>query len=263
MCLAATGGDSSGGQLLYTTDTQHGQQWCIGQPNGDNAQGGWGVTACNISALHEGKSALPVGTKIANYMFEFISARTPGQYSISMPLRRDGKGNVHPSKLGYGNGFGATGPLPHTQWIASSNSASTSRFYFNLTAAGNGGVTGVSGGGSQVMSVDTTGFIDDDNTGTVVRGGEFCLELNHGSALETWAGPLSGWEYAVALFNRSPSADTISVEFSELPRWAEAGKPTAYAIHDVWSDKDIGVVSDRYSAEVPGHGVALLVLTPQ
>ncbi len=67
-----------------------------------------------------------------------------------------------------------------------------------------------------IKATDQNGIIDDDNAGTVKKGGEFCLELSSGSSLEVWAGAISTGT-AVALFNRSPSKDTIAFSLDDLP----------------------------------------------
>ena len=66
-----------------------------------------------------------------------------------------------------------------------------------------------------------------------------------------------GNRYAVALLNRSPSPDTVSV------RAADFGlDPTqTFTVRDVWAGADRGTFTGSYATLVPGQGVALLVLT--
>ena len=80
-----------------------------------------------------------------------------------------------------------------------------------------------------------------------------------GGVLETWAGPLAGGRWAVALWNRSPNADAVEVRFADLGA-ADAGD--RFAVRDVWAAADRGVFADAYAATVDAFGVALLVLTP-
>jgi alpha-galactosidase len=76
--------------------------------------------------------------------------------------------------------------------------------------------------------------------------------------LEVWAGPLTNGRIAVAMFNRSPSTDSITAT------WAAIGaKPGAsYDVLDIWASKDMGTFAGGYSAQVASHGTAFLILTP-
>jgi alpha-galactosidase len=71
---------------------------------------------------------------------------------------------------------------------------------------------------------------------------------------EVWAKPLSGANtYAVALLNRSEAPVDITV------MWSDIGLPAGPAtVHDLWDRADRGVFTDRYTANVPPHGVALV-----
>ncbi len=65
-----------------------------------------------------------------------------------------------------------------------------------------------------------------------------------GGTLEVWAGPLQGGAWAVSLFNRSPSADTITVT------WANLGVPASAS----FAVKCVALSSAR-----PCVGVAVLL----
>jgi alpha-galactosidase len=71
---------------------------------------------------------------------------------------------------------------------------------------------------------------------------------------EIWSKKLSGAHtIAVALFNRSDAAVDMTVT------WSELGLPSgAAAVRDLWDRTDRGVFSDRYTADVPPHGVVLI-----
>jgi hypothetical protein len=142
---------------------------------------------------------------------------------------------------------GASGPLPHTRWVASGSPQWTADL---------GALQAPAGGALQYASLDTV--IDDDFLGRVTVGGRFCLDLAPGGALETWAGPLAGGRWAVALWNRSPGADPITIRFADL------GAPPGarFAVRDVWAAADRGVLTDAYTAQVEPLATALLVLTP-
>jgi len=72
---------------------------------------------------------------------------------------------------------------------------------------------------------------------------------------QVWAKKLSGTNaYAVALFNRSGSATTITV------KWSDVGLPAGSAtVRDLYAQKDLGPSTDSYtSASIPSHGIVML-----
>ncbi|MGI4826717.1 MAG: glycoside hydrolase family 27 protein [Janthinobacterium lividum] len=77
--------------------------------------------------------------------------------------------------------------------------------------------------------------------------------------LEVWSRELANGDRAVVLLNRGASASPM--QFT----WSEIGLPNAIALHvrDVWQGHDLGVERHTYTvAQVPSHGVAMLVLHP-
>ena len=70
--------------------------------------------------------------------------------------------------------------------------------------------------------------------------------------LEVWMKPMTDGSKAVGLFNRSGSALPISVRFSTL------GLGHSAQVRDLWARKALGTLSDKYTAEVPQHGAALI-----
>jgi hypothetical protein len=75
--------------------------------------------------------------------------------------------------------------------------------------------------------------------------------------LEVWSKVQSGEAVrAVALFNRGAAAADIEV------RWSEIGlQPGAATVRDLWGRADLGSFRDRYTANVPSHGVAMLKIS--
>jgi alpha-galactosidase len=73
---------------------------------------------------------------------------------------------------------------------------------------------------------------------------------------EIWMKPLADGRRAVGLFNRADAAAEIEV------RWRDLGLAGDPRVRDVWARADLGTREGRYAVEVPGHGVALLVVTP-
>jgi hypothetical protein len=79
--------------------------------------------------------------------------------------------------------------------------------------------------------------------------------------LEIWSKPMAGTNTrAVALFNRTGSAASMTVQ------WSTIGIPTGAAtVRDLWNQKDLGPFTGSYTASsVPSHGVVVLkvVSTP-
>ena len=68
-------------------------------------------------------------------------------------------------------------------------------------------------------------------------------------------------EWAVALFNRSPGPDTITVDFRMLEG---AMKDQAFDVRDVWAGRAQACRGCRgsYTSAVGAHDTALLILTP-
>jgi alpha-galactosidase len=83
--------------------------------------------------------------------------------------------------------------------------------------------------------------------------------------LEVWARPLVGNSRAVGLFNRSASAQTMTVSWSDLDKWSAKGLPwpatKSATVRNMWTHADVttGLIGG-YSVVVPGHGLAALRL---
>jgi hypothetical protein len=75
------------------------------------------------------------------------------------------------------------------------------------------------------------------------------------TGLQVWSKPLSGGSArAVALLNRTGSAASIAVSFSQIG--LTNGQAT---VRDLWQHADLGMFSGSYTAaSVPSHGVAML-----
>lgn len=81
------------------------------------------------------------------------------------------------------------------------------------------------------------------------------LISDDGAGLQVWAKKLNGrqsLERAVLLFNRSASAASMSVKWSDLDL---VGAATA---RDLWSHTDLGSLATGYTVSVPSHGVVML-----
>jgi alpha-galactosidase len=78
------------------------------------------------------------------------------------------------------------------------------------------------------------------------------------SNLEVWSKQMSGTNVrAVALFNRSGSAASITA------KWSDIGLPAGAAtVRDLYGQKDLGDSTDSYTAtSVPSHGIVMLKIT--
>ena len=79
-----------------------------------------------------------------------------------------------------------------------------------------------------------------------------------GSNLEVWSKVMSGTNVrAVALFNRSGSAASMTA------KWSDIGLPAGAAtVRDLYAQKDLGSSTDSYTAtSVPSHGIVMLKVT--
>jgi len=83
--------------------------------------------------------------------------------------------------------------------------------------------------------------------------GKQATRISKSGDQEVWARPLSGGDYAVALFNRAKEEAKMSV------KWSEAGiKGNPRKARDLWSHSEVKINGADYSVQVPGHGVVLL-----
>jgi alpha-galactosidase len=71
--------------------------------------------------------------------------------------------------------------------------------------------------------------------------------------LEIWIKPLANGSHAVGLFNRGESSLKITLDFKML------GGTSSLKLRDLWEHKDLGEVEGSYTADVPRHGVVLLM----
>ena len=89
-------------------------------------------------------------------------------------------------------------------------------------------------------------------------GAQATVVATPGTNQEIWSKSLSGTNTrAVALFNRSESSASMTVQ------WSTLGLPAGAAtVRDLWNQKDLGSFTDSYAAtSVPKHGVVMLKVT--
>jgi alpha-galactosidase len=69
---------------------------------------------------------------------------------------------------------------------------------------------------------------------------------------EVWARDLEDGSKAVALFNRGEAPAKVTA------KWSDIGVKGPRIVRDLWRQKDIGEFTDRFSADVPRHGVVFV-----
>lgn len=81
------------------------------------------------------------------------------------------------------------------------------------------------------------------------------FRVSNTGPFEIWMKPLSHGDKAVALFNRSEAVFPITIKLKAI------GFNRPVQARDLWEHKDLGTISDSYTATVPRHGVVMLRLT--
>ena len=162
--------------------------------------------------------------------------------------------------------FGASGPLPFTRHMLIE-----AQQRMNGRGCAEGPWTMPMGGSPGPIKPATDTPLDsDDHVGGVmpVSASEWCLDVTRGGNLETWTGELSGGRHVVALLNRSPSAEKMTLSFAD-DLMLRAG--STWRIDDVWSETELQLHQSMLQAisglvnvarEVPAHGVEIMVLSP-
>jgi alpha-galactosidase len=76
--------------------------------------------------------------------------------------------------------------------------------------------------------------------------------------LEVWAKQLQDGGRAVVLLNRGASEQPITVN------WEQVGYPNHFsaAVRDLWTHKDLGKSTGKFSAPVASHGVVMVTVKP-
>jgi hypothetical protein len=92
--------------------------------------------------------------------------------------------------------------------------------------------------------------VNQDTTGLQAK-----IVTDNAKGLQVWAKPLNGKlskERAVALFNRTAAAATMSVKWKDLNLIGPA------SVRNLWLHADLGSMDSMYTASVPSHGVVML-----
>ena len=78
-----------------------------------------------------------------------------------------------------------------------------------------------------------------------------------GPRAQVWAKPMSDGSLVFALFNTYLLDTRITIDFASL------GLEGRWLVRDLWRQKDLGVYSAQYAADVPGHATQLVRLFPR
>ena len=94
--------------------------------------------------------------------------------------------------------------------------------------------------------------VDQDKLGIAGR------RVRDDGELEVWSRPLADGGRAVVLFNRSEKSADITAH------WTELGYPDSLSIEvrDLWAHKSLSRKQNRFTANVPSHGVVMVRLMP-
>ncbi|HQQ92002.1 MAG TPA: hypothetical protein PLU38_09070, partial [Kiritimatiellia bacterium] len=84
--------------------------------------------------------------------------------------------------------------------------------------------------------------------------GRQAVRVQHDDAQEVWAKTMSDGSTVAGLFNRGCLTRTVTLPFASL------GLKGPCRLRDLWRQKDLGVATDTFETEIPGHGVLLLKL---
>ena len=239
LCLVASAGIGSGG-VLWTVDAT-GANWCV--VCGVHSEGGecdsrdGSVTAVrceNLSSVRSGKTwSVSGGGNV-------VTLRNAGSKS---------------AVLGFSDGQYNSGPLPFSRYAAIAQGDVTWSWPHRNSS------------GSQMRPANHQGKFKiwwNNNTGSSTQtqeAGNTCLTLTRGGNHEVWLAPLVGGRLAIALLNRDGNRANATLTV----RWEDIGLPPMQKVEvrSIWADTRQTATAGEYSEVVSGHGVALLVLTPQ
>lgn len=93
--------------------------------------------------------------------------------------------------------------------------------------------------------------VDQDSLGKVAT-----RRAIHGD-VEIWTRPLFDGSQAVGIFNRGPEATTANLSRSELGY----GR-VKVGVRNLWLNKEMGLLSDKWPVSIPRHGAVLLKVSP-
>lgn len=87
--------------------------------------------------------------------------------------------------------------------------------------------------------------------------------------VEFWFKPLADGAWAFMALNRNPESRRVTFDWKvenirdELSKRSVSSQPPGYSLQDLWKHKPAGDTRSQFSAEVPGHDLVMLKLTPR
>ena len=85
--------------------------------------------------------------------------------------------------------------------------------------------------------------------------GKSAITVFSKDSLVVMAKPLEDGGWAVGLFNRNKDKANVTA------KWKDLGISGKWKVRDVWRQKDLGVYSEMFDAEVASHGVVLVKMS--
>ncbi len=80
--------------------------------------------------------------------------------------------------------------------------------------------------------------------------------MSDSNGLQVWSKKLQGGNVAVVLLNRNTSSANITAN------WSNIGISGSASVRDLWSHSNVGSFNGSYTANVAGHGVVMLKISP-
>ncbi|MDP4271293.1 MAG: T9SS type A sorting domain-containing protein [Bacteroidota bacterium] len=111
-------------------------------------------------------------------------------------------------------------------------------------------MTNISTATKNILTNSEVIAVNQDTTGLQAH-----IVTDNSAGLQVWAKNLNGKfskERAVALFNRTSAAASMSV------KWKDLNLVGAATVRDLWAHSDLGTLDSMYTVTVPSHGVVMI-----
>jgi hypothetical protein len=112
--------------------------------------------------------------------------------------------------------------------------------------------------GDDLTKLDAYGMslLTNDEAIAINQAGIPAKPVSQSSEQQTWYARNADGSYTVALFNLGSAPATATANWSDLGITGKA------QVRDIWSRRDLGPSTDKFSAQLPAHGSRLLRITP-
>ena len=236
----------------FMTVDETGLRYCMVDAEGTEDVGSWRMIPCPSEAeAAQGAAVVTAGTRLEQVENAGSSSNSSAA-EATVVVRTPGG-----AFLTLNNALGASGPVPHTRYLAPDRERSAAASSWLRSPAPAAGTHGDDT--FRLMHANRHGVRDDDKAGTVTIGGDFCLDVAQDNDSEVWAGPLADKKWAVALLNRHVNETaSMTVDYAMF----NASSSASFEIKDIWSNKSAGTHQASFTTMVPPQAVAYLLLTP-